>query len=169
MIRTPLARNVMGHIRGLLCETEEDQSSSSSSSSMTTSHRSRSTRPAIIKEEVCGCGEQRDEDMIECMSGKICGGWVHFSCAGIDFEHFNADEKDQFICKWCRAAGVNVGDPKEHASHPSKKAKSPSFDGKEEEEEEQRRVETRHERSGRVRSRAKKEGRRNDNEMMMGR
>lgn len=161
IIRTPLARNVMGHIRGLLCETEEEQLSSSSS---TTSHRPRSTRPAIIKEEVCGCGEQRDEDMIECMSGKICGGWVHFSCAGIDFEHFKADEKDQFICKWCRAAGVNVGDPKEHAIHPSKKAKSPSFDVKEEEEEEQRRVESRHERSARVRSRAKKEGKRNDND-----
>ena len=56
---------------------------------------------------MCGCGELRDEEMIECAVGKKCGGWVHYSCAGIEMgSHQDSDEP--FICRWCRAEGVNL-------------------------------------------------------------
>ena len=56
---------------------------------------------------MCGCGELRDEEMIECAVGKKCGGWVHYSCAGIEMgSHQESDEP--FICRWCRAEGVNL-------------------------------------------------------------
>ena len=94
LIRSSLAHNVMGHMHGLLCEEEPEKPT---------------TKRPSGSDGYCGCGEHRDEEMIECMSGKVCGGWVHFSCAGIDFQNFHEDDKDQFICKWCRAAGVSVG------------------------------------------------------------
>ena len=134
----------MGHIRGLLCEQLEEETPSN----LTKTHR---TRPSG-KDGFCGCGEQHDEEMIECMSGKVCGGWVHFSCAGIDFENYKADEKDNFICKWCRAAGVTVGVKKEVASG-STSARTSRTSSMEEE-----RGEGRSERGSRTRGRAKKDG-----------
>ena len=95
-------------------------------------------------EGFCGCGEHKDEEMIECMCGKVCGGWVHFSCAGINLETFHEDERDQFICKWCRAAGVSVGkseekkeEPKEEESITSRLRPRVKREGKEKYEEEE--------------------------------
>ena len=134
----------MGHIRGLLCEQLEEETPSNPP-------KPRHSRPSG-KDGYCGCGEQHDEEMIECVSGKVCGGWVHFSCAGIDFENYKADDKDNFICKWCRAAGVTVGAKKEAGSGPTPARKSRASSVEEE------KSETRSERGTRLRSRAKKEG-----------
>lgn len=97
--RVTLAKNVAGHLHGLLGECEES--------------KEVEKKPSPNKNEVyCGCGQIRDEKMIECASGRKCGGWVHFSCAGIDFENFNEDKTEPFICKWCRAEGVDLNDKK---------------------------------------------------------
>ena len=60
----------------------------------------------------CGCGLIKDEKMIECASGRKCGGWVHFSCAGMDFDDDDEDKSEPYICKWCRADGVNLNEKK---------------------------------------------------------
>lgn len=78
------------------CEEEKDQKKGHSSKS----------------DSYCGCGQIKDEKMIECASGRKCGGWVHFSCAGIDFEDYCEDKSDPFICKWCRAEGVDLNEKK---------------------------------------------------------
>ncbi|KAK8795445.1 hypothetical protein WA588_004286, partial [Blastocystis sp. NMH] len=126
--RTSLAHNVLGHIHGLLCEEEAEMVQKKPSGT----------------EGFCGCGEHKDEEMIECMCGKVCGGWVHFSCAGINLETFHEDERDQFICKWCRAAGVSVGkseekkeEPKEEESITSRLRPRVKREGKEKYEEEE--------------------------------
>ena len=60
LIRSSLAHNVMGHMHGLLCEEEPEKPT---------------TKRPSGSDGYCGCGEHRDEEMIECMSGKVCGGW----------------------------------------------------------------------------------------------
>lgn len=119
---------MLGHIHGLLCEEEAEMVQKKPSGT----------------EGFCGCGEHKDEEMIECMCGKVCGGWVHFSCAGINLETFHEDERDQFICKWCRAAGVSVGkseekkeEPKEEESITSRLRPRVKREGKEKYEEEE--------------------------------
>lgn len=58
--------------------------------------------------------------MIECAVGRKCGGWVHFSCAGVDFENYQADEKEPFICRWCRAEGVSLNEAKKEKKEKAK-------------------------------------------------
>lgn len=61
------------------------------------------------KQKYCKCGENKNEYMLECSSGKVCGGWVHLSCVGLD----NLTEKEarrliDYICPFCRAEGFPV-------------------------------------------------------------
>lgn len=94
MSREPLAKNVAGHLRGILGDFLPEKEVP----------RKNGSGPQA---KLCGCGEIRDEEMIECAVGKKCGGWVHFSCAGIEVgSHQESDEP--FICRWCRAEGVNL-------------------------------------------------------------
>lgn len=74
---------------------------------------SKKTSHVNKKENYCGCGQIKEEQMIECASGRKCGGWVHFTCAGIDFDNYKEDKTDPYICKWCRAEGVNLNEKKE--------------------------------------------------------
>ena len=94
------------------------------------------------KDNYCGCGQIKDEQMIECASGQKCGGWVHFSCAGIDFEDYKEDKTEPFICKWCRTEGVDLNEKK----------KEPKVEKKPKEEEQH--INTR------TRTRQRKDGRR---------
>ena len=84
---------------------------------------------------LCGCGEIRDEEMIECAVGKKCGGWVHYSCAGIEMgSHQESDEP--FICRWCRAEGVNLQEArreKEEREKEKEREKERAMQEKEEE------------------------------------
>ena len=97
--RSSLAKNVAGHVHGLLGECVAEKETSK--------------KGHVVKNEGhCGCGEQKEEGMIECASGRKCGGWVHYSCAGSDYDNYKEDPNDPFICKWCRAEGVNLNEKK---------------------------------------------------------
>ena len=106
IIRTSLAQNVAGHMHGLLGETPASPAPHKKTPSPNGAY--------------CGCGQVRDEEMIECAVGRKCGGWVHFSCAGVDFENYKEDEKEPFICRWCRAEGVSLNDTKKEKKEGSK-------------------------------------------------
>lgn len=73
--------------------------------------------------------------MIECAVGKKCGGWVHYSCAGIEMgSHQDSDEP--FICRWCRAEGVNLQEArkeKEEREKEKEREKERAIQEKEEE------------------------------------
>lgn len=50
---------------------------------------------------------------------------MHFSCAGVDFENYQADEKEPFICRWCRAEGVSLNEAKKEKKEEKKEKAKP--------------------------------------------
>ena len=124
--REPLAKNVAGHLRGLLGDFVGEKESANSRGGG--GNRGKGVH-------LCGCGELRDEEMIECAVGKKCGGWVHYSCAGIEMgSHQDSDEP--FICRWCRAEGVNLQEArkeKEEREKEKEREKERAMQEKEEE------------------------------------
>lgn len=113
-----MATNIVGHLKGLLgyMNTKSHGNHSLNSSSLNDSlladdtasnnTRSHTARLNHGNGKYCGCGgSTENKDMIECICGKECGGWVHLSCAGLNSAQ-DINGMEDFICKWCRASGI---------------------------------------------------------------